>query len=76
MTWNYRVFKNKHGQFQIHEVYYDKKGKIKAWSAEPVEPYGESTEELTGDLTYMLAAVEKEIIIEEDLERDHASKER
>ena len=41
-----------------------------------MEPYGESTEELTGDLTYMLAAVEKEIIIEEDLERDHASKER
>lgn len=35
MTWSYRLFKKKNG-YQVHEVYYDEKGKIETWTEEPI----------------------------------------
>jgi hypothetical protein len=58
MTWNYRVVNNK-GNFGIYEVYYDENGNANAWSQDPMEPYGESLEELRADLKRMLMALER-----------------
>ena len=58
MTWNYRV-RNVNGNYGIYEVYYDKNGKPNAWSQDPMEPYGESLEELKDDLKRMMTAFEK-----------------
>ena len=57
--WNYRVVKKKqtwvdptskqesrHYSYAIHEAYYDHRGYVGAITWEPVEPYGETIEEL------------------------------
>jgi hypothetical protein len=45
-TWNYRVFRGQKGEFVIREVFYDEVGAIIGCTADPVEPFGESLEEL------------------------------
>ena len=68
MTWNYRVV-NKNGNFGIYEVYYDENGKANAWSQDPMDPYGESLEELKADLKRMMMALERPLFeIEKDKE--------
>lgn len=52
---NYRVFRDK-GVFTIREVYYGKKGKPTAYT-DPLEPMGESIEELKEDIWRMLMAL-------------------
>lgn len=57
--WNYRVVRKKqtwvdptskqeslHYSYAIHEAYYDRQGYVGAITREPVEPYGETIEEL------------------------------
>ena len=66
--WNYRVFYQKSdsglidGEFSIRDAYYDKKGRVVAWSGEPMAPYGETDLELEGDLLLMLDALEKPVV--------------
>ena len=67
-TWNYRVIKKElSGEFgytdtlyAIHEVHY-KDGKAVAYSSEPINPMGETPEELREDLKRMLMALERPI---------------
>ena len=75
MTWSYRVIShpkymwdNKKGEreYRIHEVFTDN-GKIIGYSAEGVEPYGETKKELITDLSYMAKAFEKPVLNVEDL---------
>ena len=75
MTWNYRVISHpswdmnrEKGErvFRIHEVFTDN-GKIIGYSAEGVEPYGETKKELITDLSYMAKAFEKPVLNVEDL---------
>lgn len=75
MTWNHRVVKRKgkpfHGipqpdWYAIHEVYYDKKGRPKTLTAEPVAPGGETPDELRDDLNRMRDALKKPILQESD----------
>jgi hypothetical protein len=57
MTWQYRVMrrefplraKRKEVVYGIHEVYTSPKG----WTADPVEPHGETLEELKKDFEMM-----------------------
>lgn len=61
MSWNYRIIKNKTGEgenyqewFQIHEVYYTKGGSIKYWSVDPITPCGSTLPELIDDIRMMI----------------------
>tara|TARA_B100000575_G_scaffold143782_1_gene114747 strand:+ start:42 stop:293 length:252 start_codon:yes stop_codon:yes gene_type:complete len=75
MTWNYRVISHpswdmnrEKGErvYRIHEVFSDETGII-GYSAEGIEPYGETKEELNTDLSRMAQAFEKPVLNVEDL---------
>jgi len=72
MTWNHRVLyhaptdKNPDEWFAIHEVYYDENGKPTMCTKEPVEPFGESLDELKEDMQWFLAALDKPVLNFED----------
>jgi hypothetical protein len=76
MPWNYRVI---HRQFvtcehyAIYEVYYGDHGEIKSWTENPVEPCGETLEELREDLAHYQFALIEPVLEWEDLERVTAS---
>jgi len=62
MSWNYRIVKHDKADeiyLQIHEVYYDEKNDIEAYTEDPIHPFGETREELISDLKYMLHDTEK-----------------
>jgi len=65
--WNYRVIRKRHLDsdnisYQVYEVYYDDKGKVESWTENPVEPYGETAEELREDIRYFLQAFRRPIL--------------
>jgi predicted RNase H-like HicB family nuclease len=63
MPWNFRVVKKKGDLgYGIHEVFYKDNGDIEAVTQDPVEPLGETFEELKKDLQRMLDACKKEVI--------------
>lgn len=62
--WNYRVIKDEDG-FSIREVYY-KDEAPEAWSARPMYPCGETSEELNADLDRMREAFNKPILVEKN----------
>lgn len=74
MSWNYRVVKHTQislmGEIEysheIHEAYYNDDGSIRAISKDPIPAHGESLEDLQQDLTWMLEALSKPVLIYED----------
>ena len=65
MNWNYRILKTKDGEddwYQIHEVYYDKDGKIKGWTENGATVAGNTLVELRDSLGMMLKSLDKEIL--------------
>ena len=69
MSWNHRVMKSKDGDddyYQIHEVYYDKDGKVDGYTDRGTSPCGNSLQELKEDLERMLKSLDKEILDYED----------
>jgi len=65
MNWNYRILKTKDGEddwYQIHEVYYDKDGKIKGWTENGATVAGNTLVELRDSLEMMLKSLDKEIL--------------
>jgi len=72
MMWNYRVCHRPSvagGGHQIHEVYYDSKGRIKLYSADPISPHGDIVDELYEDMACMWKAFD-----EEPLNLDHVDR--
>src|SRR5438034_8281676 len=70
MSWNYRVIGKLYKQiriYQIYECYYDTEGNIHSWSVDPMNPFGETIDELRQDLLMMRAAFCEPIINYEDL---------
>ena len=64
MTWNYRVVRRIVGgevTFGIHEVYYDG-DRPKTTTECPIDPYGETLEELKDDLDRMREALDKPVL--------------
>lgn len=56
MSWNYRICKDKDGNHQIHEVYYDDDGTINLWTLNAIAPTGETKDELLENLVQMMVA--------------------
>ncbi len=59
--WNYRVIKkhdskSENTSYQIHEIYYREDGIIDAWTESPVQPYGDTSQELQEDIRFFLQA--------------------
>jgi len=57
MSWNYRIVKHDKTDeiyLQIHEVYYDEKDDIEAYTEDTIHPFGKTREELISDLKYLL----------------------
>ena len=65
MSWNYRIVTRDAGaSYGIHEVYYHEDGTVRAWSEEPISPWGENPVELKCELEYMMRAFEKPFLEE------------
>ena len=67
--WNHRVIHKYHEKtddhtYHIHEVYYDDNGTIEGWTKSPVEPMGETPNELREEIRYFIKAFQKPILIE------------
>lgn len=65
MSWNYRIMKHvENGElvYLIHEVYYNKKGKIWGWTTSPSTPQGISYLELMEDYEKMKDAFGQDIL--------------
>lgn len=61
-TWRYRVgYYRGSGWFGIFEFYTDGNGK-EGWTKAPVEPWGETKEDLRKDLERMLKAFDEPVI--------------
>lgn len=66
MTWNYRLIDigtKQHPYYAIHEVYYDKKGKIEGWTENPIDIGSEDPKEIKDIMTTMLIDVHKAPIL-------------
>lgn len=63
MSWNYRIMRhtypNGENWYALHEVYYDKDGKIEMYSEDAIYPHGKDEEEVRGDLKRMKGACDK-----------------
>ena len=69
--WNYRVFRikeKKNISYEIREVYYNKNGEIKYYSASADFPGGDTVKELISDLGVMIQAINKPVINLNELE--------
>ena len=70
MSWNYRVIKRTFKKlsqeelffYYIHEAYYDKENRVNSISLNPLEPHGDTVEDLKKDLELMLEAFNKPIL--------------
>lgn len=71
MSWNHRVIRRRFENpvskgieecFTVHEVHYDDNNQPELWTAEPVEPYGESLEELMKDIERFKLAFNKPVL--------------
>jgi len=75
MTWNHRVFKEKTDNlleselYTIREVYYDKDGNIDGYT-DPISVASYSIEGLQVMLQWMLDALDKPILSEDELNDD------
>ncbi|NJK75609.1 MAG: hypothetical protein HC942_18290 [Microcoleus sp. SU_5_6] len=67
ISWNYRVFQEKEGDYVIREVIYDDKGEIVACTENPVEPFGRTLEELAQSIDDFKAALKLPVLILEDI---------
>lgn len=72
MTWNYRIIhhdKSDYPDFAIHEVFYDKDGKVESWTEHPIDVSGESNAEIVRVLKMMLKDVSKyPVLVESQIE--------
>ncbi len=73
MTWDYRVIRKRHTEtdsvtYRVHEVYYGEDGSIENWTEEPVEPLGETPQELREDIRYFLQAFRFPILEEKPID--------
>jgi hypothetical protein len=57
ITWNYRVFREDDGDYVIREVFYAEDDSIIGCTANAVEPFGRSIEELTTSIMDFQAAL-------------------
>lgn len=74
--WNYRVVRTliptsspfMEEDYAIHEVYYNDDGSIWGMTEQPVPIHGENLEDLRVGLEYMMQALERPVLNNEDIE--------
>lgn len=65
MKWNYRLLKTKDGDddfYQIHEVYYNGKDEVHAWTVKGATVGGSNIAEVKWTLMEMLSCLERDVI--------------
>ncbi len=66
MGWNHRILAKKYEsgeiEFQIHEVYYDIKGKPNGYTANPIAIIGDSLSDIKWTLNKMIECCDKPIL--------------
>lgn len=84
MSWNYRIIKRTttspagyvEDYYAIYEVYYNREGDIRAWSAQPLSPHGTSIQELRRDFELMRGAFYKPALDYDKLEKEICRQEK
>jgi hypothetical protein len=66
MHWDYRVF-FEDGGYTFRTVYYDARAAIVACSEKPIDPFGESLEELQKELNLLQADLSKKVLSVSDV---------
>ena len=73
MSWNHRVIKKRFCSefineewYEIHEVYYNKHGKVEGMTENAVYPGGRTIDELRSELEMMLKCLEKDVLDDVD----------
>ena len=67
MTWNYRVFQEDDGDYVIREVFYTEDGTIISCTANAVEPFGSTLEELAQSIDDFKAALALPVLTLKDI---------
>ena len=67
MTWNYRVFREDDGDYVIREVFYAEDGSLVGCTADAVEPFGSTLEELAQSLEDFKAALSLPVLTLKDI---------
>ena len=70
MTWNYRIVKHDTGKtayFAVHEVFYDDKGKVTNWTADPIDIVGDNKSEVVKTLKQMTSDITTPVLKESEL---------
>ena len=72
MTWNHRVVKSEPDEkgyvyYSIREVFYKDDGSIFGWTTDPIDPFGETPEQLKADIDRMSKAFDLPVLDESEL---------
>ena len=67
ITWNYRVFREDDGEYAIREVFYSQDGVILGCTANAVEPYDRTLEELSQTLADFQSVLALPILTLDDI---------
>lgn len=67
ITWNYRVFREDDGEYIIREVFYAEDGAILGCTANAVEPYGRTLDELAQMLADFQSALSLPVLTVDDV---------
>ena len=70
MFWNYRIIKHDKKKpvfFAVHEVFYNDKGNVENWTADPIDISGETKKELIAVLGRMTEDLKQPVLIETEL---------
>ena len=76
ITWNYRVFREDDGEYIIREVFYAEDGAILGCTANAVEPYGRTLEELAQTLADFQSALALPVLTFADIPQPATALER
>lgn len=76
ITWNYRVFREKNGDYVIREVFYGEDGAIIGCTTNPVEPFGQTVEELRKSLIDFQEALTHPVLTTADVPQQTMSRQK
>ena len=76
ISWNYRVFREKNGDYVIREVFYEEDGSILGCTESAVEPWGRSLEELARDIESFKEALMLPVLTLADIPDGETKQER
>lgn len=71
ITWNYRVFREADGDYVIREVFYDEAGGVLGCTAQPVEPFAASLDDLATTLEDFQAALQLPVLTVAEMPEMH-----